>query len=146
MNYQEFENKVKSMSAHDIIMSMVDGLRYPRTEIDMYTFGYEEDGICYGCAATNAILHIMDANKEEVEDHIDGRRAAGYKASTTKQFEYAIDQLRKGSVSGYNRWAKDCGIAQITPIPGHVLPCLYNDYTEKQLQEYEKLAKYQLTV
>lgn len=36
--------------------------------------------------------------------------------------------------------------AQITPIHGQELPYLDNDYTEKDLQEYEKLAKYQLTI
>ncbi len=146
MNYTEFEEKVKSLTAHDIIMAMVDGLRNPRTVINMKSFGHMEGGICYGCAATNTILHIMDANTaEKVVVHIFGRKNDAYKAFALNKFEKAIDSLRYGDVDGYNQYAADCGIAQITPMPGLELPPLYDDYTEEQLQKYEKLAKYQLT-
>ncbi len=144
MNYTEFESKVKSMSAHDIIMAMVEGLRQPRTKIDMKTFGEIRWGICYGCAATNAILHIMAAKEdEEIKGYI--RTATDYVISPLFQFESAIDYLRRGFVSRYNDQAKALGIAPITPMPGQELPRLDNDYTEEQLQQYEKLAKYQLT-
>lgn len=143
MNYQEFENKVKSMTAHDIIMAMVDGLRQPRTKIDMDDFGCVEDGICYGCAATNTILHIMNANEEEAMYHILRRKYDASMPPALDKFEIAIDHLREGEVDLYNRYAKDCGIAQITPMPGQELPYLDDDYTEDQLQQYEKLAEYQ---
>lgn len=146
MNYTEFEKKVKSMNAHDIIMAMVEGLRTPRTKIDMLTFGEIEDGICYGCAATNAILHIVDANKEEVVDHIRDRKFDADGARALEQFEIEIDWLRRGMVDQYNQYAKYYDFAPITPMPGLELPPLYDDYTEEQLQQYEKLAKYQLTV
>jgi hypothetical protein len=154
MNYAELEKKVKTMSAHDIIMAMVEGLRSPRTRIDMHSFGYiMRGGVCYGCAATNAILHIMEAKEYEVADHIRDRVPIDYLAfimckvdSFLNTFELAIDLLRCGCVAQYNQYAADFGIAQITPMPGQKLPWLYNDYTEDQLQEYEKLAKYQLTV
>src|SRR5690606_19420730 len=97
MNYTEFENKVKSMTAHDIIMSMVDGLRYPRTEIDMWTFGAIEEGVCYGCAATNAILHIMGVdNYEYVNEHIRTSLGNKNRPPFVTQFEHAIDRLRCG--------------------------------------------------
>ncbi len=147
MNYAEFEKKIKSMSAHDIIMAMVNGLRSPRTKIDMTTFGEIREGICYGCAATNAILNIMNANKKEVEAH-SKLRSTQFRSThddyTLYDFEYAIDLLRCGLLESYNDYVKDLGIAQITPIPGQELPVLDNDYTEEELQEYEKLAKYQL--
>lgn len=145
IDYKEFENKIKSMSAYDIIMAMVEGLRNPRTRIDMDTFGLMIEGICFGCAATNAILHIMDANEEEVKSHVlyiksdDCSRAVYF-------FERAINLLRMGRLESYNAYVKDLGFAQITPIPGQYLPDLDNDYTEEQLQEYVKLAEYQLTV
>lgn len=145
MNYTEFENKVKSMSAHDIIMAMVDGLRKPRTKIDMSTFGAIEEGVCYGCAATNAILHIMEASKEEVKDHI--RTFPDYRLCPpfVTHFESAMDYLRRGRVDDYNYFTAKLGIAPITPFPGQKLPRLGNNYTEAQLKEYEKLARYQLT-
>src|SRR5690606_21457874 len=114
MNYKEFENKVKSMTAHDIIMAMVDGLRNPRTKIDMDTFGKMEDGICYGCAATNAILSIMDANTaEEVVAHVLNTAYMCYRSDFRYQFENAIDHLRRGSVILYNQYAVQYGFAQI---------------------------------
>lgn len=145
MNYTEFENKIKSMNAHDIIMAMVEGLRKPRTKIDMATFGRMRDGICYGCAATNAILHIMKAREDELENYIIVPQYRAYLLSAVYIFESAIDWLRRGRVGMYNLDAKYYGFAKITPIPGLELPCLENDYTEDQLQEYVKLAEYQLT-
>ncbi len=147
MNYAELEKKIKSMSAHDIIMAMVEGLRKPRTEIDMGTFGKMEEGICFGCAATNAVLHIMEAKEEEeIKDHI--RAFPDYRLCPpfVTHFESAMDYLRRGRVDDYNYFTAKLGIAQITPMPGQELPRLGNDYTEAQLKEYEKLAKHQLTV
>lgn len=143
INYKEFKEKIRTMSAHDIIMSMVEGLRNPRTKIDMGTFGDIRDGICFGCAATNAILHIMEANEDEVKSHITYGPSNDY--PPLWYFEHAIDLLRMGLPNIYNEWAKAHGFAQIIPIPGQELPVLDYDYTEEQLKEYEKLANYQLT-
>src|SRR5690606_4387729 len=127
----------KSMSAHDIIMAMVEGLRQPRTEIDMMTFGEIKEGICFGCAATNAILHIMNANEEEVKDHVlECEERLNHTSSFVDRFEMGIHCLRCGSVGGYNRYAEGA-FAPITPMPDSRLPLLDDDYTEVQLQEYE---------
>lgn len=146
MNYTEFEKKVKSMNAHDIIMAMVEGLRNPRTEIDMTmtTFGKIEDGICYGGAATNATLHIMNADEYGIRKHILGR--VPYRLAFPDRLEIAIDCIRRGDVDGYNHRAIELGFAPITPIPGVKFPYLDTDYTEDQLQVYVELAQYQLTV
>lgn len=143
IDYAEFERKVKSMSAYDIIMAMVGGLRNPKTKIDMGTFGKMRDGICFGCAATNAILTIMNANKKEVEGH--SKLRSTHNDYLLRGFEHAIDMLRCGRLDFYNAHVKGVGLAQIIPMPGQYLPALNDDYTEAQLQEYEKLAKYQLT-
>lgn len=144
INYKEFEEKIKTMSAHDIIMSMVNGLRKPRTRINMGTFGSIREGICYGCAATNATLNIMNANKKEVEDH------SKYRMTHIDYplwiFESSINVLRLGQIAAYNANATRFGLARITPMPGQKLPKLRDDYTEEELKEYEKLAKYQLTI
>lgn len=140
IDYKEFGEKIKSMSAHDIIMAMVVGLRNPKTKIDMSSFGEMRDGICFGCAATNAILHIINANEEQVKSHV--AYIDNYDDSPLRSFECAIDYLRLGRPEFYNENAKRHGFAQITPMPGQELPVLYNNYTEKQLREYEKLAEY----
>lgn len=144
IKYTEIAKKIHSMSAHDIIMAMVEGLRNPKTRIDMGTYGEMREGICFGCAATNAVLHIIDANEEEVRSHVAYRHK--YDNFQLRYFGYAINRLRQGWVDWYNEHAYNLGIAQINPIPGQELPRLNNDYTEEQLQEYEKLAKYQLTI
>ena len=144
INYKEIEEKIKSMSAHDIIMAMVEGLRNPKTKIDMSTFGVVKGGICYGCAATNAVLHIIDANEEEVKTHTTSR-SPYFAGVTVYAFERAINWLRVGDLTLYNANASGGGFAHIVPMPGLVLPRLTTRYTKKQLQEYVKLAKYQLT-
>lgn len=145
MEYKQFENKVKSMTAHDIIMAMVEGLRNPRTVIDMKSFGHMEGVICYGGAATNAILHIMEASKEEVEDYVRDRGSLVYRPFFVYLLEVVIDRLRRGDVYQLNRYATNFGIAQINPIPGVKFPYLDTDYTEEELQAYVILAEYQLT-
>jgi len=52
--------KIKSMTAKEHIMNMVEGLRNPMTVINMDTFGEKrEDGVCFGCAATNSICRLI---------------------------------------------------------------------------------------
>jgi len=53
-----FRQQVLSMTAGEIIMSMVKGLEKPVTKIDMDTYGQTRDGVCYGCAATNTVCKI----------------------------------------------------------------------------------------
>lgn len=115
INHEEFERKVKSMSAHDIIMSMVNGLRKPKTKIDMNTYGAIREGICFGCAATNAVLHIMDANEEGVKSHV---AYTEYDGSPVRGFERAINQLRMGEVDIYNEWAMPMSSLRLPPYRG----------------------------
>lgn len=151
IDYNALERKILSMSAHDLIMSMVNGLRDPKTLIDMGSYGYMSEGVCFGCAATNAVLHIMNANVQEIRSHV--VYVSFYDFSHTNNdnstlfvFERAIDMLRRGRLEPYNEKIHPLGFPYITPMPGQKLPWLENDYTEDELQEYEKLSKYQLTV
>lgn len=143
----KFEQKVRSMTASEIIMAMVEGLRKRHVAIDMGTFGAaRENGktICYGCAATNTICEI--AGVVFTPRSIGGTDARARKVDAEEDFlvpfELAIDSLRRGWVGGYNAIARVLGIAEITPssLP---LPGLINDYTEEDLQAYERLAKEQ---
>ena len=60
-----FKEKVQAMSAKEIIMAMVEGLRNPVTKIHMGTYGKVEGDVCYGCAATNAICKIGKISLDE---------------------------------------------------------------------------------
>lgn len=135
-----FEKKVKSMTANEIVAVMVEGLRNPVTRIKMESYGdIYEDGFCYGCAATNAICKIANVTTEEFTEGFDEETCLSFgdkNSDFLSVFESAINQLRQGDIDGYNVWAWMANIAQMKEIEG--LPELGNNYTEEQLQEYLK--------
>lgn len=106
--YTNLEGKIKSMSAKEIILAMVDGLMNPVTKIDMYTFGWYEDGICYGCAATNAICRIGMLDPEVELLSISGPKYRKY-SDLISGFEDAVDCLRNGYIKRYNSLAQKYG-------------------------------------
>lgn len=141
---EELKEKVKSMTANEIIMAMVESLRNPETVIDMSSSGNIEygDGVCYGCAATNTICKITGLS---VYGYINKRTynklTENYRFLSS--FENSIDYLRMGDIKSYNLFAYKEGYAKIKPKPGLELPYLKNDYTELQLLKYVELANYQ---
>lgn len=147
-----FKEKVQSMTASEIIMAMVEGLRDPHVEIDMSTFGMTREGVCYGCAATNTICKLQDVRPYNVSLHTWRDKMIAYDISVaetwfTKRFEFAIDNLRKGHIRSYNYLAREIDIATIDLTKDEMedleneLPELDNDYTEEQLQQYERLSE-----
>jgi hypothetical protein len=149
-----FDEKVKSMSAKEIIMAMVDGLRNPSTKVDMGTFGRADvikflgitlKATCYGCAATNTICNI--SGKKFAPNNIKGSKDKAIFIDGSRDFvahfEESIDCLRRGEIQWYNYLAKSEGFAQIKAKPGLNLPQLNSkDYLEN-LDHYVELANYQ---
>lgn len=149
-----FDEKVKSMSAKEIIMAMVEGLRNPSTKVDMGTFGRAKivsllgitlKATCYGCAATNTICNI--SGKKFTPNNIKGSKDKANFIDGSKEFvahfEESIDRLRRGKTQWYNYLAKSEGFAQIKVKPGLNLPQLNSkDYLEN-LDPYVELADYQ---
>lgn len=141
-----FEEKVKGMTAGEIIMAMVDGLKKKHVQIDMLTFGESEDGICYGCAATNAICEINGVIFTPTVINTERKRREFVNSNDRAfyfDFELAIDYLRKGRVKDYNELANKQGFAEITHHEGMHLPFLKSDFTEAELVQYVKLANRQ---
>lgn len=144
-----FRQQVLSMTAGEIIMSMVKGLEKPKTLIDMGTYGTtrikDQKIVCYGCAATNTVCEISGVNF--TPDNIDytGDRARAIKSSYDflKLFELAINELRKGNIDGYNEYAAKGKFRRIQNPFYLQLPRLNNVYTQEQLNVYTKLAKTQ---
>lgn len=142
--YQELENKIKSMTAKEIILAMIDSLKNPLTKIDMDSFGHVDNGICYGCAATNTICKIGDLNPN-IELNADNLWGAKYARDSRfiEGFERAIDYLRLGSIKMYNNTASSYGFALIKS--DNSLPEIDNlNYQDsKVLEHYLELANNQ---
>lgn len=151
-----FEEKVRSMTAREIIMAMVTSLKKPPlVNVDMNTYGdarmYRLFGfiptpfkVCFGCAATNTICQI--AGKKFTTKIITDDEARADFIHSDKlfldNFEMAIDALRRGSVQGYNGYAERISIPTVQTVPFH-LPTLNNNYTDEDLIPYVRLAEYQ---
>ena len=143
-----FEEKVRSMTAKEIIMAMVEGLENPVTKMDMSTFGYVLKGVCYGCAATNTICKIAGFDEEKTAKTLKSL-LTGFRNSYlgdyefVQSFEFAIDLLRLANIEQCNHYLKNIRLPQIVNPKGIVLPALYDYYTHTQLNEYRKLANSQ---
>jgi hypothetical protein len=147
-----FEQKVRSMTAKQIIMAMVTALTHPpMVKIDMNSYGtikydaVSSQPVCFGCAATNTICQI--GKKVFTPDNIEflNRRAKfmGSSVSFLYTFERAINSLRLGGIIGYNYLANEIKIAEIEKGYSIYLPKLYTDYTNNDLEHYKKLADLQ---
>lgn len=149
---KSFEEIVRAMSAKEIIMAMVNGLKNPSTKINMDTFGYSKHNwfthgfglkpICHGCAATNAICQIAGVKFTPDDIAETWTRSSAINSSITflNLFESAIDELRKGNIFQYNLLASRGKFAKIKNVTEISLPRLENNFSKKQLKVYEELA------
>jgi hypothetical protein len=130
------EEKIIGLSAKEMIMAMVNGLRKRHVCIDMSTFGRKSNGVCFGCAATNALIEISGISAEEAVD----LSVFSCKSVIISDFETAIDSLRCGDIYFCNIYLE---FPEIVNPENIYLPILMDDYTEDELQQYEKLANSQ---
>jgi len=140
-----FRQQVLSMTAGEIIMAMVKGLEKPVTEINMTTFGESSGNICYGCAATNAVCKISKIKFKPETIFPAYKRADAVKSTKNflQIFECAIDNLRRGDISGYNKTAARGKFRRIQNPKKIYLTYLYGDYSQQDLISYKQLAKHQ---
>lgn len=145
----KFSDKVRSMSAKEIILTMVESLRNPACEVSMATFGSVAGGLCFGCAATNTIAKLMGQEVLTPEFLLGGHGYVRWPLINDRQergfihsFELAIDALRVGEIECYNDCASDLGMAEIPVEQEDVLhlPTLRTAYSEGELQQYEDYA------
>lgn len=142
---QSFQEKVQSMTAKEIIMAMVNGLKHEWTKISMSTFGDVFDNVCFGCAATNAVCEIRQKPylKEFLVDRTSRAEGLGTSYSFLEGFEIAIDNLRSGSVHDYNLYAKLGMFARIELPPEFYLPRLTSYDWKVNIGYYTELANAQ---
>lgn len=149
-----FQEKVRSMTAKEIIMAMVEGLKNPSVKVNMNTFGDSRKvtlfgltilKVCYGCAATNTICKIsgVKLNYESIKNTQNRSKAINSDKIFLEEFEEAIDCLRKGLLYGYNSIAHIYGFAMIKNERDIPLPTLLNKNYKKLLYLYEELANSQ---
>lgn len=145
---QAFEDKVKSLTAKEIILTMVKALRNPWVKIDMSTFGdtlYSNNKVCIGCAATNTICEIAGIKFTPSNIGFGENRAKRIKCNDTEflfRFESAIDSLRDGDIITYNDYAGEIEIATIPELDLHLPRIDNNDLVDGKVPE-EILAQYE---
>jgi hypothetical protein len=143
-------SKLRSLTTKEVIMAMVEGLENPKTKIDMFTYGEVMGGVCYGCAATNAICRIFDIDKPE--EYFVPCNGGFENTPLTKiekrddisNFELAVDSLRMGYLDKCNFNLKRLGIVPIVNPNNIKLPQLGDYYTQGQLAIYRQLANDQI--
>lgn len=140
-----FEQTVKNMSAKEIILSLIEGLKNPVIKIQMKSFGFYNPTInsSSGGAVTNMICMISGEVFNNHQINLRESRAKSLKVSNffLFHFEIAIDCLRMGEIKNYNYLAGKIGLVQI--IKSKDLPCLRDGFTKADLQHYVELANAQ---
>lgn len=100
---KEQENICQKYTHPEIIQIVIEAIdHFKKTrflKLDMSSFGHARDTVCYGCMATCAVFYLMDEtpNKDNIENH----PINGYTEDSVDWFEFAVDELRCGSVSGF---------------------------------------------
>lgn len=133
--FEGFEEKVKAMSAKEIILALVDGMINPVMNVNIDTYGeIGDDGICYGCCATNFICKVANVDPIKVLSD-DGHTGLSHHGDFLDMFEYAINSLRQGLFSHYNSLASEYGFSEIKNYK-NPMPYFNNDnYSDPELHE-----------
>lgn len=132
-----FEEKVRSLTPKQVVMTMVKGLQREWVKVDMSTYGDFVCDVCFGCAATNTVCEIEGRPFEGSEIIWEGSRSdsIGCSYNFLDVFEQAINKFRHGDTYGYNRLAKNIGLA-LLPEPSKPLPILTTENYKNNLQAY----------
>lgn len=124
--YAKLAADIRKMNPKQIVLNMIDGLENPVTKIDMGTFGHKgKRGVCFGCAATNAICRLGNFNPKEVlmDENLVGNSRKysnnGYvmredDRNTIYRYELAIDSLRNADLRGFNHHANIGGFKKFS--------------------------------
>lgn len=145
-----FEQKVRSMTASQLIQAMIDGLNAGYYTVDMSTFGLYREGTCFGCAATHAICHISGVRPTFSEL---GTRDSHYWVISVNDgtgfsffahIEDFFEYLRTGDIESANEILTDLGMsAQIVVDPSRPkMRGLHTDDWESGLPAFQRLADY----
>ena len=109
----DFEDKVKSLSFKQILGFLIEGLENPEYPVNMAVFAMIINGVCFGCAALNAITKLYGKPFPLNKFYNRFMRSSYLDCSYDFYFdvENAYDSLRAGNVQKYNLIASRIGIA-----------------------------------
>lgn len=138
---------MKSFS--DYVQNMINGLRREWVRVDMLTFGANRDGVCFGCAATNALCELMGRPFSiNTIDNLDDRAIEfneGITQHDLSRFESSVNDLRAGYLNYCLLKLRDIQhtlwftVPQFEEInPPFVLPTLSSSNWDEKLEDYEK--------
>lgn len=160
MEDNDIIEKIKNLTPKEFVLSMVNGLRKRHTKIDMTTYGFKvliigEEGVCFGCAATNTLCEL--GLSPQKLPSIDSRRV-GFSVNFDEknelfilEFESIVDKFRKGFQSQHSLihfndlWLVGDFTHLKFPVTdiNEELPPLDDDYTDEDLNIYERFANLQ---
>ena len=139
------EEKIKNLTPYELIDAMIIGLKNPSCQINMITYGNVIDGICFGCAATNAIQYLS-GEKFTPDNIIGGYNRAKYlklDLNILDRFENAINYLRLGNIDTANFYLAGLGIPKIIYDLNKRYPELTTENYMENLHHYEELRDQQ---
>ena len=129
------EQRVRSLTAKEIVGFLIEGIENPVGILDFDTFGYNYNTQgdvrkCSACGATQAIIKMM-----AVEFTANDFKNRSERLNADKWFlsvlEDALDSLRCGKVSVYNRVARELALAEMPETL--IFPYISNDNYHKMI-------------
>jgi hypothetical protein len=119
--------------ASDVVAAMIGGLKNPppKFKIHMEFFGRTNGTVCYGCAATCAVMQIS-GKVFTPENFYIRAKTTGYSFDDYLDFEIAVDSFRRGELSGLENL-----IGTALPEPKIFLPELQTATWKSELWAYE---------
>jgi len=140
---KNLKEELEKMTGKDVVLAMVRGLEKEHVKVDMTSFGISDEGVCFGCAATNAICEITESKFDLTNIDYRDKRSAYLKVGTRLLYslEDALDSLRFGNINSYNRTIERLGFLNLLlPIPRMKLPYLTTGNYKENLIHYVNYA------
>lgn len=132
----------KDLTGIDILEAMIIGLEKEWVKVNMNVYSMLYNGICFGCAATNALCELIQKPLPKIY-FLKGDRLEYYSKHslldkyTLGMLEVAIDFLRSGNIINYNSICESEFPQLILPILDLELPKLNTENYKENLIFYK---------
>lgn len=132
----------------EVVEAMIKGLTTGHTVVLMSTYGKKEKGICYGCAATNALCEFGLPVDSLMQQGIVG----DYKPELKQwlSLEGLVEQIRTATPTSpspikqntFLSYVEDCGLDYPSESYGKALPFLATSSYLGDLPAYQEYAEW----